>query len=116
MKIESIRFFPSCKKYLHRFKYRCLIGVGGNEGDVKKRFVALYRFLMRDRRFRVIQTSPVFQNPPFGYVEQNDFYNAVVVIETSLYAHKTLLCPFTIKTVVARRSIRRNDTLFFICI
>ena len=120
MKIESIRFFPSCKKHLYRFKYRCLIGVGGNEGDVKKRFVALYRFLMRDRRFRLIQTSPAFQNPPFGYVEQNDFYNAVMVIETSLYANALLKVLLHIEKCFKRQRSFKNaprtldlDIIFF---
>ena len=67
-----------------------MIGIGGNEGDVKKRFVRLYRFLMDDRRLKLTRTSAVFKNPPFGYLNQNDFYNALMLIETSLYA-KSLL-------------------------
>jgi len=39
---------------------------------------------MKDRRFHMVQTSPILQNPPFGYIEQKDFLNAVLVLQTSL--------------------------------
>jgi 2-amino-4-hydroxy-6-hydroxymethyldihydropteridine diphosphokinase len=90
VKLEKIRFFPTCKKASKRFKYQALIGIGGNEGDVKKRFVKLYRTWMNDARWRVRESSPVFQNPPFGYLEQNDFENAVCVLETSLHVRALL--------------------------
>jgi len=32
----------------------------------------------------VIETSPILKNPAFGYETQDDFYNALVVVETSL--------------------------------
>ena len=63
MRLERIRFFPSCRTYTKPFKHRCLVGVGGNEGDVKKRFVRLYRFLQDDSRFGVCATSAVLKNP-----------------------------------------------------
>ncbi len=90
MKLEKIRFFPMRSSLPKRFKYEALIGIGGNEGDVKKRFRNLYRFFLNDPRLRIQESSPVLQNPPFGYYEQNDFHNAVMLVETSLHV-KALL-------------------------
>ncbi len=120
MKLEAIRFFPSHATSYGDFKYRCLIGIGGNEGDVKKRFTKLYRFLMYDRRFKVVQTSPVFKNPPFGYTKQNDFYNAVMVVDTSLYARVLLKVLLHIEKCFGRKRSFKNaprtldlDIIFF---
>ncbi|NCD11799.1 MAG: 2-amino-4-hydroxy-6-hydroxymethyldihydropteridine diphosphokinase [Epsilonproteobacteria bacterium] len=90
MKLEKIRFFPSYRRSEKTYPYRALIGVGGNEGEVKKRFVALYRLLQNDPRLHVQESSPLFKNPPFGYAHQNDFYNAVMVVETSLHVNALL--------------------------
>lgn len=61
-----------------------LIGIGGNIGDVVRRFEHLFTFFNRSRRVRITETSPILKNPPFGYLEQADFYNAVIRIETHL--------------------------------
>ncbi|AFL67638.1 2-amino-4-hydroxy-6-hydroxymethyldihydropteridine diphosphokinase [Sulfurospirillum barnesii] len=90
MKLEKIRFFPTCKTTVAPYRYEAFIGIGGNEGNVKKRFVALYRLLQDDPRIFVQKSSSVFQNPPFGYANQNDFYNAVMVIRTSLHVNALL--------------------------
>ncbi len=90
MKLERIRFFPTYKKAKKHFAHRVVIGLGGNEGDVKKRFVKLYRTLLNDPRFFVQESSAVLKNPPFGYLNQPDFYNAIIVMQTSLSA-KALL-------------------------
>lgn len=90
MKLESIPFFPIARHEKSCFKHHVVIGLGGNEGDVKKRFVKLYRVLLGDRRFHVVQSSKVLQNPPFGYIHQADFFNAILVVQTSLSA-KALL-------------------------
>ena len=31
----------------------------------------------------MLQTSPILKNPPFGYTNQDDFYNAIMVISTT---------------------------------
>jgi 2-amino-4-hydroxy-6-hydroxymethyldihydropteridine diphosphokinase len=62
------------------------IGVGGNIGNVTKRFKQLFLMLQKDSRFTLIETSPLLQNPPFGYTQQNDFINAIIVLTTNLSA------------------------------
>lgn len=60
------------------------IGIGGNIGDVKKRFKKLFFILQKDSRFILEHTSPILKNPPFGYINQDDFYNAIMVLRTNL--------------------------------
>ena len=120
MKLKRIRYFPSHIPSQKHFKYQALIGLGGNEGDVEKRFVKLYRFLQGDRRLFITQSSPIFRNPPFGYVEQNDFYNAVMVMQTSLHVNALLKVLLHVEKVFGRKRVFKNgprtldlDIIFF---
>jgi 2-amino-4-hydroxy-6-hydroxymethyldihydropteridine diphosphokinase len=63
---------------------RVLLGIGGNIGDVLRRFEHLFGYWQRSGVLSVTATSPILRNPPFGYTDQADFLNAVVEIETSL--------------------------------
>lgn len=108
------------KMQKNAFKYKVVVGVGGNEGDVKKRFVKLARYLQNDRRLHVIQSSFVFKNPPFGYLEQNDFYNAVLVMQTSLAPKALLKILLHVEAVFGRVRLFKNgprtldlDIIFF---
>jgi 2-amino-4-hydroxy-6-hydroxymethyldihydropteridine diphosphokinase len=84
MQIFHERFFPFyTHKRLH-FKNRCIIGIGGNIGDVKKRFQKLFFYFSKQKRLHVKQTSCILKNPPFGFLEQNDFYNALIEVQTSM--------------------------------
>ena len=120
MRLERIRFFPSYRTLIKPFKHRCLVGVGGNEGDVKKRFVRLYRFLQDDSRFGVCATSAVLKNPPFGYLEQDDFYNTVMMVRTSLHVKTALRLFLHVEKRFGRKRSFKNaprtldlDIIFF---
>ena len=84
------KFFPIKNPKKPNFKHIAVVGMGGNIGDVKRRFEAVYRYFMKDKRFWVLQTSPILENPPFGYIKQNDFLNAVMVLQTSMSAKELL--------------------------
>ncbi|MDD2383168.1 MAG: 2-amino-4-hydroxy-6-hydroxymethyldihydropteridine diphosphokinase [Sulfurospirillaceae bacterium] len=120
MKLERISFFPNIQASNTAFKYRVVVGVGGNEGDVKKRFVKLMRYLQNDRRLHVVESSLVFKNPPFGYLEQNDFYNAVLVMQTSLAPKALLKILLHVEALFGRVRVFKNgprtldlDIIFF---
>ncbi len=67
-----------------RYRYRAVIGVGGNVGDVRRRFGRLLVAIGRRRGVEVLETAPILKNPPFGYLEQGDFYNTVMECSTSM--------------------------------
>ncbi len=64
--------------------HRALIGIGGNIGDVGRRFEHLLVFFRRDPYVNILASSPLLKNPPFGFADQNDFINGVLLLETSL--------------------------------
>ena len=66
------------------------IGIGGNIGDVPTIFKKLFKCFLGDSRFTIIQTSPILKNPPFGYLEQNDFLNAIIILKTNLSPKQSL--------------------------
>ena len=81
--IFSTTFFPAKIKNSTK-KYKALIGVGCNVGDCLKRFKKLYLFLSTHPKTDIVQTSVIYKNPPFGYLNQPDFYNTVMVMATDL--------------------------------
>ncbi len=66
------------------------VGIGGNIGDVKQLFKKLFIMLKNDSRFALLKTSPLLKNPPFGYIDQDDFINAIIVLKTDLSAFQAL--------------------------
>ena len=60
------------------------LGIGGNIGNTRRRFQKLFIYLSHSGVVDIIQTSPILKNPPFGYTDQKDFYNAVMIIKTNL--------------------------------
>jgi 2-amino-4-hydroxy-6-hydroxymethyldihydropteridine diphosphokinase len=87
-RIDAKNTLIKTRTYPARFKsksgYQVLLGVGGNIGDVVRRFDHLVLYLKRSALVRVLETAPILRNPPFGYREQADFYNSLIRIETFL--------------------------------
>ncbi|MBD3792550.1 MAG: 2-amino-4-hydroxy-6-hydroxymethyldihydropteridine diphosphokinase [Campylobacterales bacterium] len=77
-------YYPYQTKQRSTKHYRATLGIGGNIGDVPRRFQHLFWYLRRSPWIDVVETSPILRNPPFGYLEQDDFYNAIVVVKTCL--------------------------------
>ena len=82
--------FPYTSRLISRKRNTVTIGIGGNIGNVRRCFKKLFLCLQNDSRFTLLKTSPILQNPPFGYLEQNDFYNAIIVLKTDLSPIATL--------------------------
>ncbi len=76
--------FPYTSKYKSPKKYHVTIGIGGNIGNMKKTFDKLFLSLMQNKKFDILSTSPLLKNPPFGFLEQNDFLNGIIAIKTNL--------------------------------
>jgi len=76
--------FPQERKKSSANRYRALIGVGGNLGDVKRRFNHLWYEMERSPLMEPLQSGIILENPPFGYENQPSFFNTVIEIATSL--------------------------------
>jgi len=82
--------FPTKRVYNSNKKHTIVVGVGGNIGNLFKRFNKLYIYLKKSNSFDIIQTAPILKNPPFGFLEQNDFFNTIIVLKTNLTPHQAL--------------------------
>lgn len=82
--------FPYKNHHISSKTYTVTLGIGGNIGDVKKRFNQLFLILQKDSRIQLLQTTPILKNPPFGYLEQQDFLNTIIVIKTNLSPQQLL--------------------------
>ncbi len=65
-------------------RYSVTLGVGGNIGDLVRRLERLSFFFQRSRLCDLVQTGPILKNPPFGYLDQDEFYNSVILVKTNL--------------------------------
>lgn len=94
--------YPMTFKQKHG-RHQALLGIGGNIGDVMRRFKHLLVYLKRSTLISVIETSPILKNPAFGYVEQDDFYNALLLVETQLTAKQLLRYVLSVEKVFGRK-------------
>jgi len=82
------------------------LGLGSNlDGPVAQLQLA-FKHLADTDTIEVLQTSSLYQTPPWGDEEQGDFVNAVVQIETSL-APLALL--HTLQSIENEMGRQRND-------
>ncbi len=88
--------------------HKVLLGIGGNIGDVVRRFEHLFRYLKRSSLLRVIETAPILKNPPFGYTDQGDFYNSVMLIETLLNPKELLRYVLRVEKVFGRKRLFKD--------
>ncbi|MBE3606210.1 2-amino-4-hydroxy-6-hydroxymethyldihydropteridine diphosphokinase [Campylobacter sp. RM13119] len=84
------RFCPCYFGFKDGFRYVAVVGLGGNIGRSDKRFDKFIRVLLDDRRFHVVEVSPILVNAAFGYEDQADFSNAVINLQTSVSAYALL--------------------------
>ena len=84
LKLYFSNLYPYKNKTISNKKHTVILGIGGNIGDTKRRFNKLFLKFKQDSRFTILQTTPLLRNPPFGYTQQDDFINGLIVIKTNL--------------------------------
>ncbi len=82
--------YPYYRSEKRRGEHKALIGVGGNIGDTVRRFEHLFWFLKRSRHVTLMKSSPILRNPPFGFLNQADFYNSMLLLSTSMSPRELL--------------------------
>ncbi len=88
--------------------HRAILGLGGNIGDVKRRFAKVVKILKNHPRVHLLATSAILKNPPFGYLNQPDFFNAVIEIETNLSPKELLQFCFWLERRFKRERTFKN--------
>jgi 2-amino-4-hydroxy-6-hydroxymethyldihydropteridine diphosphokinase len=69
---------------------RAYIALGSNLGDSKQQLLDAIDKLSGLPGSRVLVRSRLYRTPPWGHIEQPDFLNAVVALETPLPPHDLL--------------------------
>ena len=63
---------------------KALIGIGSNIGDRKAHIDTAIEALNHIPSVKVLRVSSLYETSPWGYVNQDNFYNGVLEVETSL--------------------------------
>ena len=85
-----------------------VIGLGSNMGDRKKNLDDAVRALSLLPRTKVAKASKIYQTKPLGYDDQNDFYNAVILVETELSPQALLGGCLGIEAALGRIRLIKN--------
>ena len=113
-------FYPFKKSKKEFFRYEFYLGVGGNLGNTKKRFEVFFNKFKKDRRFFIVKSSPILLNKAFGYTNQPDFLNAVLLVQSSKSPNEVLKIMQHYETIFGRKRSFKNaprtldlDILYF---
>lgn len=86
---------------------RAFLGLGSNIGDKTENLREAVRLIDADSRTRVVAKSSLYSTAPVGYLDQDDFVNGVVEVETARSAEELLvLCQSVEKSLRRVRLIR----------
>lgn len=61
---------------------RCYLSLGSNIGDRLENLKTACR-LMRERGIKIVSVSSIYETLPWGVIDQPDFYNACIEVETN---------------------------------
>ncbi|MBD3809379.1 MAG: 2-amino-4-hydroxy-6-hydroxymethyldihydropteridine diphosphokinase [Sulfuricurvum sp.] len=113
-------YFPQTLLKQEGYRYRVVLGVGGNIGDTRRRMNHLWHYLGKLPQICRIRSGVILRNPPFGFLDQNDFDNTVIEVATSLTPRVFLRLIWRIEKRFGRRRSFANaprtldlDILFF---
>ncbi|MCD6654125.1 MAG: 2-amino-4-hydroxy-6-hydroxymethyldihydropteridine diphosphokinase [Sulfurovum sp.] len=88
--------------------HKALLGLGGNVGDTVRRFKHLFWYFNRSSFVHILQTAPILKNPPFGYMQQDDFYNTLMLVETFLTPKALLRYLLKVEKVFGRKRLFKD--------
>lgn len=95
-KIHSGAFLPNTT----------IIALGANLKSPISTFITLFHKLKRNAKIDIISTSPIYKNPPFGYANQPFFYNATMILATSMCLLEFYAFIFYMERIFGRKRIR----------
>lgn len=83
-----------------------IIALGGNLKSPIRTFKSLFLKLKQNAKIRILSTSPIYKNPPFGYANQPFFYNATMLLATSMCLVEFYAFIFYMERIFGRGRIR----------
>lgn len=82
---------------------RAYVALGSNLGDSKQHLLDAMEALAALPHTQVTARSRIYRTPPWGVVDQPDFLNAVVALETPLEPHELLDALLAIERAAGRQ-------------
>jgi len=64
------------------------LGLGSNKGDRFNYLVSAVKSIGQDKNCRLVKSSSVYETKPYGNLDQDNFYNVVILIETEFDIEK----------------------------
>jgi 2-amino-4-hydroxy-6-hydroxymethyldihydropteridine diphosphokinase len=64
--------------------------------------------MQASRRVCLLENSPILKNPPFGFLAQNDFLNALMLVETNLTPKELLRYVLRIEKKFGRKRLFKD--------
>ncbi|MEK6553398.1 MAG: 2-amino-4-hydroxy-6-hydroxymethyldihydropteridine diphosphokinase [Bacteroidota bacterium] len=58
------------------------LGLGSNKGDRFNYLVSAVKLICQDKNCRLIKSSSIYETKPYGNSDQDNFYNAAILIDT----------------------------------
>ncbi len=58
------------------------IGLGSNKGDRFNYLLCAVKLISQDKNCSLVKSSSVFETKPYGNIDQDNFYNAVILVDT----------------------------------
>ena len=107
MNIFKTTFFPYYKK-IDKFKHIALIGIGCNVGNCVRRYKKLFLYFKSHPLVDISDTSILYKNPPFGYLNQDDFINSLIVLKTNLSPKELLYFLLRVEKKFKRKRSFKN--------
>ena len=69
--------------------HKVFLGIGGNIGNKDENFRKIYS-LATEKLGTVVQSSSIYESPPWGFRAEENFWNQILIIETG-YSPESLL-------------------------
>ncbi|MFJ7978554.1 2-amino-4-hydroxy-6-hydroxymethyldihydropteridine diphosphokinase [Peribacillus sp. JNUCC 23] len=83
------------------------LSIGSNVGDRSEYIKEAIRLLHEEKEVKVLQTSSLYETAPIGYIDQPQFLNAVILVNTGLSAVELLnVCQEIERKLGRKREIR----------
>ena len=83
---------------------KVFLGLGSNIADRKKNINTAVDFINQNNKIRIVKFSHIYESPPWGYKNQENFYNQVIEIETELEPYELLIFVKSIEKKMGRQT------------
>lgn len=83
------------------------LGIGSNKDDKHSYILQTVGLIDKNEKCKVVKCSSIYETTPYGRVVQENFFNAVIQIESSYSAQELFSFVKSVETFIGRKSTER---------